>query len=102
MDALADIEATLDQLIRNARVLNRAEDGDLEQQQERLFNHLLSMNADLDAEDKVAGFKESRELYSSLREKIFRFSLLNSRLVRSPKEPIAKRTRVPKSRRQYQ
>jgi hypothetical protein len=102
MDLLADIEATLEQLIRNARVLNRSENTDLEYQQEKLLNHLLTINAALDPEEKVVGLQESRELYSSLREKIFRFSLLNSRLVRPPKEQRVKRTRVPKSRRQYQ
>lgn len=86
-DILADIDATLDQLIRNAAAISEISISTLQENemvaiqktQESLLARLVHMNHLLDSEKKAAQMRK-RPAYK-IEEKIAEFGRLNSRLM---------------------
>ena len=80
MHPLADIEATLDLLIANTRQMQQGED--LEERQEELLDHLMSVERNMDEDEKACLLRATPHRYIEIQKKITRFSLLNLDLVK--------------------
>ena len=78
MHPLADIEATLDLLIQN-----RMQNGeDLEKRQEELLDHLISVERNMDEDEKACLLRKAPHRYSEIKGKITQFSRLNLDLIK--------------------
>lgn len=96
-EILAEIEATLDQLIQNASALNEVSgDSELQKKQDRLLDHLLHMDRLLDDETKRHQLQTMPDLYRALEQKVRKFSTLNVNLL---KERWVKKARVHRNQR---
>ena len=97
---LEEIDLTLDALLENAGELNDSpEDVEaLQQKQDALLSHLLSLNASLDDKAKQHVLRSKPYLYGQLDAKLIRLSLLNQRRLRASKERWVKQARVHRNR----
>jgi len=114
---LADIDATLDQLIQNADVmqnvpvasLDESEIEALQKTQESLLAHLIHIEQRLDNDQKKAEIRKKTERYTHIQQKIIHYSRLNERLMRNmesrfgvnaikAKKKMSKRTRIGRNR----
>ena len=101
-EVLADIDATLDQLICNAEVIDRIEVRELsetevegfQKTQESLLARLIHMDDLLDKKKGMLRKKPS----STIEEKLIRFSELNEKLICTVKERFQKKPRVHRHR----
>jgi hypothetical protein len=110
---LADIDATLDQLIDNAEAmrtvsretLSEFEIESLQKTQESLLARLLHMDTLLDSEKRVVSLRKKSCSEGVLQQKIAEFGRLNERLIQDvaikfgPKEKPVKKMRLPRNRR---
>ncbi len=80
-EIVANIEATLERLIQNSRMLNEISSEDeaaaLQKMQDALLDHLLRMDNLLDDEEKQLVLQSDPSLYGNLDEKVRRLSALN-------------------------
>lgn len=87
-EILADIDATLDQLIENADVIKRfslqslfvSEVEGLQKTQESLLARLVHMN-DLLKDEKKKSDAEPTDSYGGIEQKILRFGKLNAQMI---------------------
>ena len=106
-DILADMDATLDQLIRNAEVLRSVSIKSLEEKeiealqktQDSLLAHLVHMDQLLNKE-KVTSSLPQREVNLAIKQKISHFGKLHTRLLKnvSMRLGVPKRPRVGRNR----
>ncbi|MBY0528903.1 MAG: hypothetical protein K2P51_01795 [Rhabdochlamydiaceae bacterium] len=90
-EILADIDATLDQLIRNAQTLETVipdtffanELQALQKTQESLLARLLHMNALLDEDQKKQRADKDPEKYVAVEKKVERFGKLTAQIIRT-------------------
>ena len=89
-EILSDIDLTLDQLIKNAATIQSIsfdallanEIEALQKTQESLLARLFHMNNLIDADEKRAYYCKLPTVYTSIEEKIDRFSRLNAELIK--------------------
>jgi hypothetical protein len=89
-EILADIEATLDQLIRNAETIDTVipdtlftnELQALQKTQESLLARLLHMNDLLDDDQKKQRARKDPEKYATVEHKVEEFGKLTARIIR--------------------
>jgi hypothetical protein len=87
---LADIDSTLDQLIRNADAMNRITDRHLftsevkamHKTQESLLARLMHMHELYEGEKKIVGQREQQMRLSTIEHKLAEFGRLNARMIR--------------------
>ncbi|MBS0648219.1 MAG: hypothetical protein JSS10_03230 [Verrucomicrobia bacterium] len=98
IEVLCEIERKLDELIKNATLLKDCEEengecADLEHQQEILLNELLRINNSMNEDDKYSLWQKSSRQYTTLENKIVKFSCLNQKLLKNS-TPSMKKARV--------
>src|ERR1700733_15056944 len=87
---LADIDSTLDQLIRNADAMNRITDRHLftsevkamHKTQESLLARLMHMHELYDDEKQVLGEREQKMRLATIEHKLAEFGRLNARMIK--------------------
>lgn len=88
-EILADIDATLDQLIQNAKVIRHTslqslcenEIEALQKTQESLLARLIHMDLLLDKEEKRVHLKKQPDAFESIQQKIAHYGKLNHQLM---------------------
>src|SRR6185437_2512526 len=97
-EILANIEATLERLIQNSRMLNEISSEDeaetLQKMQDALLDHLLRMDNLLDDEEKQLMLQSDPSLYGNLDEKVRRFSAYNLSALRPKPNRWIEKARV--------
>jgi hypothetical protein len=91
---LADIDATLDQLIQNADAIRRISGYSLEENelealqktQESLLARIMHMDTLLDSDQKKQQIKKKADTYHNIQQKISQFGRLNERLIKDVAE----------------
>lgn len=105
-EILADIDVTLDQLIRNAetirhisiRTLNENEMEAMQKTQESLLARVLHMNDLLGAKEKKVQFKKHADTFGNIQQKIERFGKLNIKLIDNVAGKFKTKPRIGKNR----
>jgi hypothetical protein len=105
-EILADIDATLDQLILNAdciqhvplKSLEENEVEALHKTQESLLAHLIHMDCLLDPDHKKMQLRKQPAVYQNIQHKISEFGKLNARLINDVATRFGKKPRVHRRR----
>ncbi len=101
-EILADIDATLDQLIQNAdsiqhvplKTLQENEVEALQKTQESLLARLIHMDCLLDPDQKKIQIRKQPIVYQHIQQKISAFGKLNARLIQDVATRFGKKPRV--------
>jgi len=104
-EILADIDMTLDQLIKNAQIsaisghqLHHSELEALQKTQESLIAHLLHMNIMVEKEKGELVLKKNQLRQKEFEKKIQTFERLNTKLVQTMKKHLTRKPRIGRNR----
>lgn len=101
-EILANIEATLDRLIRLSRMQDQLSTDDeadaFRKAQDTLLDHLMRLDHLLDEDEKHLILQSDPTLYGNLDEKVRRFSSINLEGLRPKRDPWIQKARVHRNR----